>query len=231
MGEGLRMKALIFDSGALISLTMAGLIPELEGLKKSFSGKFVITRQVKKELVDKPMTIKRFELEAIKIQHLIDDKILEIPEAFGISDSEIQKEMNFFLDLANNTFTTQKGPVKLIHFGESSCLALSKILSEKGVENIIAVDERTTRLLAEKPENLRKLMEKKLHMPISVKKENYKFFENFKIIRSTELIYVAYKKGIIRFKKGDVLDALLYALKFNGAAISGDEIREIKRIG
>ena len=225
------MKALIFDSGALISLTMAGLIPELEGLKKSFSGKFVITRQVKKELVDKPMTIKRFELEAIKIQHLIDDKILEIPEAFGISDSEIQKEMNFFLDLANNTFTTQKGPVKLIHFGESSCLALSKILSEKGVENIIAVDERTTRLLAEKPENLRKLMEKKLHMPISVKKENYKFFENFKIIRSTELIYVAYKKGIIRFKKGDVLDALLYALKFNGAAISGDEIREIKRIG
>ena len=224
-------KALIFDSGALISLTMAGLIPELEGLKKSFSGKFVITRQVKKELVDKPMTIKRFELEAIKIQHLIDDKILEIPEAFGISDSEIQKEMNFFLDLANNTFTTQKGPVKLIHFGESSCLALSKILSEKGVENIIAVDERTTRLLAEKPENLRKLMEKKLHMPISVKKENYKFFENFKIIRSTELIYVAYKKGIVRFKKGDVLDALLYALKFNGAAISGDEIREIKRIG
>ena len=225
------MKALIFDSGALISLTMAGLIPELEGLKKSFSGKFVITRQVKKELVDKPMTIKRFELEAIKIQHLIDGGILELPEAFGIGDSEIQEEMNFFLDLANNTFTTQKGPVKLIHFGESSCLALSKILSKKGVENIIAVDERTTRLLAEKPENLRKLMEKKLHMPISVKKENYKFFENFKIIRSTELIYVAYKKGIIRFKKGDVLDALLYALKFNGAAISGDEIREIKRIG
>ena len=225
------MKALIFDSGALISLTMAGLIPELEGLKKSFSGKFVITRQVKKELVDKPMTIKRFELEAIKIQHLIDGGILELPEAFGIGDSEIQEEMNFFLDLANNTFTTQKGPVKLIHFGESSCLALSKILSKKGVENIIAVDERTTRLLAEKPENLRKLMEKKLHMPISVKKENYKFFENFKIIRSTELIYVAYKKGIIRFKKGDVLDALLYALKFNGAAISGDEIREIKKIG
>ena len=225
------MKALIFDSGALISLTMAGLIPELEGLKKSFSGKFVITRQVKKELVDKPMTIKRFELEAIKIQHLIDGGILELPEAFGIGDSEIQEEMNFFLDLANNTFTTQKGPVKLIHFGESSCLALSKILSKKGVENIIAVDERTTRLLAEKPENLRKLMEKKLHMPISVKKENYKFFENFKIIRSTELIYVAYKKGIVRFKKGDVLDALLYALKFNGAAISGDEIREIKKIG
>ena len=78
------MKALIFDSGALISLTMAGLIPELEGLKKSFSGKFVITRQVKKELVDKPMTIKRFELEAIKIQHLIDDGVLELPEAFGI---------------------------------------------------------------------------------------------------------------------------------------------------
>ena len=86
-------------------------------------------------------------------------------------------------------------------------------------------------MLGEKPENLKKLMERRLHSKIITKKENYKFFKNFKFIRSTELIYVAYKKKLVRFKKGPVLDALLYALKFKGAAISGDEIREIKRIG
>ena len=225
------MKAIIFDSGVLISFTMAGLVPELRELKKIFDGKFIITKEVRKELVDKPINIKRFELEAMKIQQLLDDKVLELPESFNIGDSEIKKETNSILDIANNIFTTKRGPVKLIHFGESSCLALSKILNNKKVKNVIAVDERTTRMLGEKPENLKKLMERRLHSKIITKKENYKFFKNFKFIRSTELIYVAYKKKLVRFKKGPVLDALLYALKFKGAAISGDEIREIKRIG
>ena len=62
-------------------------------------------------------------------------------------------------------------------------------------------------------------------------KKNFKFFEGFKFIRSAELIYVAYKKNVTRIKDGkDVLDALLYAVKFSGCAISGDEIKEMKRI-
>jgi hypothetical protein len=44
-------------------------------------------------------------------------------------------------------------------------------------------------------------------------------------------MYVAWKKGIIPLKDGiTVLDALLFALKFKGCAISGDEIKEIKKI-
>lgn len=225
------MKALIFDSGTLISFTMTGLVPELRELKKIFNGKFIITSQVKKEVIDKPIGIKRFELEAMKIQQLLDEKILELPNSLGIKDSEIEAETNNILEIANNTLSTKKGPVKIIHFGEASCLALSKILTQKKIENLIAVDERTTRILSEKPENLVKIMGKKLHMQVNTKKENYKFFKGFRFVRSTELMYVAYKKGVVRFKKGDVLDALLYALKFKGAAISGDEIREIKRMG
>ena len=221
------MKAIIFDSGALISFTMAGLVPELIELRKIFDGKFLITKEVKKELVDTPLNIKKFELEAMKIQQLIDNKVLDLPQSIGVKDSEVEKERENFLNLANNTFTTNRGPVKLIHFGESSCLGLSKILTERGISNLIAIDERTTRLLAEKPGNL----EEKIHTSINAKTENYRFFEKFRFIRSTELIYVAYKKKIVQFKKGDVLDALLYALKFKGAAISGDEIREIKRLG
>jgi len=41
------MKTLIFDSGALISIAMAGLIPELKELKKIFKGKFIIKREGK----------------------------------------------------------------------------------------------------------------------------------------------------------------------------------------
>ena len=225
------MKVLIFDSGALISLSMSSLIEELRGLKKIFDGKFIITKEVKGEVVDRPLNIKRFELEAMRTQQLINDGVLEMPSSMKINDSEIAGKTYEFLNIANNVFETRKRPVHLIDVGEASCLALSKILSERGIENIIAIDERTTRMLGEKPENLKKLMESKLHMPIFEKKENYKFFKDFRFVRSTELIYVAYKKGIIRMKNKNVLDALLYALKFKGTAISDDEIREIERIG
>ena len=225
------MKILIFDSGALISFAMSGLIGEIRNLKKIFGGKFIITKSVKEEIVDKPLTIKRFELEAMMIQQLLDDKILEMPSSLGIDDGEIVRGTQEILGVANNIFYTRKRPVHLIDAGEASCLALSQILSGKKIENIIAIDERTTRMLGEKPENLRKLMESKLHMPVFDKNADYKLFNGFKFIRSTELIYVAYKKNLISIKNKNVLDALLYAPKFSGAAISDDEINEIKRIG
>ncbi|SRR3990172_4345380 len=223
-------KVLIFDSGALISFSMASLIQELRELKKIFRGKFIITEDVKREIVDKPLNIKRFELEAMRIQELLDEKILELPISLKVSDYEIREKTQEFLDIANNTLYGKDKSIHLIDLGEASCLALSKILNEKGIDNIVAIDERTTRILGEKPENLRKLMEKKLHFSLTEKKENFKFFKGFRFIRSTELIYVAYKKGIIKIKNKNILDALLYALKFNGAAISDDEISEMKRL-
>ncbi|MEK6844901.1 MAG: hypothetical protein AABX44_01460, partial [Nanoarchaeota archaeon] len=62
------MKVLIFDSGSLISLSMNGLLEELKKLKKIFNGEFIITKEVKKEVVDEPIKIKMYELEALKIQ-------------------------------------------------------------------------------------------------------------------------------------------------------------------
>ena len=210
---------------------MAGLIPELKELKKIFKGKFIITKEVKSEIIDRPLTIKRFELEAMMLQELIDSGILEMPSSLNVSDAEIMEKTEQIMNVANNTFTGKERNIHLIDLGESSCLALSKILTEKKIENIVVVDERTTRLLGEKPENLKKYMESKLHFSLSENKSNYKFFQGFKFIRSTELMYVAYKKGIIKIKNKNLLDALLYALKFKGTAISDDEINEIKRIG
>jgi len=223
-------KAIIFDASTLISLSMNGLLGELESLKKIFSGKFIITKDVKREVIDKPITIKRFELEALQVKDLLDRKVIEMPVCVGVKDEEISKITEELKSIANNTFMARGRAIKIIDSGETSCLAVSKILSEKKIESVIALDERTLRMLCEKPENVDKLFQRKLHSKVTCKSENFKFFKGFKFIRSSELIYVAYKKGIIKLKGSLVLDALLYALKFKGCAISGDEIREIKEI-
>jgi len=220
-------KAIIFDSSTLISFSMNSLLGELKGLRKIFKGKFIITKEVKKEIVDKPLTIKRFELEALRIKQLLDDKVLELPSSFGVSDGEISKRTSEILEIANNTFSGNEKEIHLIDSGEASCLALSRMLEEKRITNVIAVDERTMRMLGEKPENLKKLLQKKMHTEIAQRKENFRFFRGFRFIRSSELVYVAYKKGIVNLKNRMVLDALLYAVKFKGCSISDKEIQEI----
>ena len=223
-------KVLIFDSGSLISLSINGLLEELKKLKKIFNGEFIITKEVKKEVVDNPIKIKMYELEALKIQNLIDEGCLNMPDKIGITDKEITNLMFKLMNFANTMFIGNGNEIQLIQQGETSCLALSKILNEKKIKNVLVVDERTTRMLVEKPENLKELLEKKMHTNVKLKESNFKEFNGFKIIRSTELIYVAYKKGLINLRGKEVLDALLYALKFKGCAISSEEIEEIKNI-
>ncbi|MDO8622871.1 MAG: hypothetical protein Q7R52_01385 [archaeon] len=225
------MKAIIFDSSTLITFSLNGLFEEFRNLKKIFNGKFLITLDVKHEIIDKPLTIKRFELEALKLKQLLDDKVLEMPDSLGIKESEISKRTEEFLNIANSTFSSNNKTIHLIDSGEASCLALSKILNEMKIKNVIAVDERTTRMLGEKPENLKKLMEQKLHIKINSVERNYNEFKGFDFIRSSELVYVAYDRGAISLKNGFVLDALLFAVKFKGCAISYEEIKEIERIG
>ena len=224
-------KALIFDSGALISFSMNGITEIIAKLKENFKGKFLVTQEIKREIVDKPMKIKRFELEALKLKALLDEGVLEMPSSLGIKDSEITNQGNKILKIANSTFQGTRRAIHLLDMGETSCLALSRILTQRKIKNVIVVDERTTRMLVEKPENLKSILEKKIHTKISIKQDNLKFFKGFGIIRSAELVYVAYKKGLVKLKGSNVLSGLLYAMKFKGSAISGDEIEEIKRIG
>ena len=224
-------KAIIFDAGALISLSMNGLIDELRKLKEIFSGSFLITQKVKEEIIDKPLTIKQFELEALRAKKLLDEGILELADSFGFGNSEIEARAMKIMEIANSFFYTSKGQVNIMHMGEASCLALSKMLTEKKINNVIAIDERTTRMLIEKPENLKELLRKKLHANIKLVKKNFEYFRDFRVIRSAELMYIAWKKGLVELKNGvSILDALLYALKFKGCSISFEEIEEIKKI-
>lgn len=223
-------KVIIFDASTLISFSMNGILKIIENLKEKSNIKFIIPLEVKYEVVDKPIKINRFKLEALKIQNLLKRKIIEMPESLDIKQSEVSNKTKEILKIANSIYKESGKKLDLIHNGEASCIALYKILQERKFQPIIAVDERTTRMLCESPKNLKELLEKKLHTKINYDKTKTKYFLGIKIIRSTELAYVAYKKGLTQFSGRPGLDALLHALKYKGCSISYEEIEEIKKI-
>jgi len=224
------MKALIFDSGTLINLAMNGLLDLLEKLKKEFNGKFLITRDVKYEIIDRPIGIPRFELEAMRIQNLIDQGTLELPSSLKISDEEIARRTEELMNIANRSIQTNSTWIKIVSKGEISCLALSQELSERKIENLIAIDERTTRVLSEDPASLEKMISMKMKKKVHVYLEKLESFSKFRFIRSSEIVYAAYKKGLTDVKGKRALEALLYATRFKGAAISFEEIDEMKKL-
>lgn len=223
------MKALIFDSGALITFSMNSMLDTLRELKKTFPGKFLITKAVEFEIVKRPLTIKKYKLGALNLKSLIDNKILEFPESVGISSGLIETESQSILKLTNSVFYAENQPIHLIDSGEASTIALSMLLDKKGIKNAIAIDERTTRMLFEDSQKLQSLLEDKFNMKITKKESNLPKIKNLIFIRSSELIYVAYKKGIIN-KDKELLDAMLYGAKFKGCSISMDEISEIEKL-
>jgi hypothetical protein len=153
-----------------------------------------------------------------------------MPSALGVDDDLISKEGKKLEDLANHFIQVKGRWVQLVSEAEISCLALSDQLSKKGIQNLIAIDERTTRTLCEHPEGLERVMSEKLHQRVALAAENIDIFSKYKFIRSSELVYVAYKKGLIDLQGDKALEALLYATKFSGSAISFEEINILKKL-
>jgi len=224
------MKVLIFDSGPLINLSMNGLLFVLEDLKKDFDGHFIITDYVKKEVVDKPMNVQKFELGAVRIQNLIDKGVLETPSSIGVNPEKIRFETSKLMEAANHSVRLRSQPINIVSEAEMSCIALANELKKQSIESLIAIDERTTRVLSESPIELEKIMGSKLHQDVRVDVRNLSDFKDIKFIRSTELVYVAYKKGVIGLEGKRVLEALVYATKFKGSAISFEELNDLKKM-
>ncbi|HRZ85524.1 MAG TPA: hypothetical protein P5277_01970 [Candidatus Paceibacterota bacterium] len=221
-------KAIVFDAGIMITFSMNCILDILRDLKKSFNGKFIITRNVEEECVKRPLTIKKYKLGALKIKELVDANILEFPESLGISIKDIETETLEVLRESNSIFRTDHRSIHIIDEGEASVLALNYLLKKKGIDSVIAIDERTMRMLCENPSNLQKLFEEKFDTKVIMNKINSPFFKDVKVIRSSELIFVAYKKGLIKDK--EILDAMLYGAKFKGSSISFDEIKELESL-
>ncbi len=224
------MKVAILDSGPLINLSMNGLIYVLKNLKELTGVRFAITKDVKYETLDKPIGIPRFELGALTISELIKDGIIEMPEKFKVSDSDIKKRTSEIMSVANQCVIANGKFVSIVSSAEMSCLALSDLLREKGVENIIGVDERTTRVMGEDIDSLVRSMSERMHTKIKIDKSKVKYFSKYRFIRSTEIVYVAFKLGVLNIHDPKALEAGLYATKFKGASVSFDEIEILKKL-
>lgn len=226
------MKYLVFDAGPIISLTLNGMLPVIEKLKSVFDGEFILTPDVRREVVDRPMKIKKFKLEALQVTDMIERGVFKMSSEV-VPDQKLNKEMKKILKNANgmlrSTATGEK--INIIHDGEAACMAFVSLC---GADAVIVIDERTTRMLTEAPGELEKMMEKKLHTPLDSNLELGEGLKNFKFIRSAELLYVAWKKDLILGEKSsgdkELLDALLYGVKFKGCAISSVEIEEMKKL-
>lgn len=222
-------KVLILDAGPIINLSMNGLLEIFEEIyKKGIT--ITITNQVYQEVVDRPSHIPRFELGALRIKELVERGVIKFATDLGLAQVEIESETQRFLRIANSSIRSDNHPIEIVSAAEMSCLAVSHLLDQRDIPNLIAIDERTTRVLFERPENLRELMSSKLHRNISLDTKYLRNVKQFKFIRSSELVYVAYKKGLIKLKDKQALEALLYATKFKGCAISWEEIEQLKKL-
>jgi hypothetical protein len=94
------MKYLVFDAGPIISLSMNGLLYVLRPLKDGFDGEFIITPQVRRELIDRPIKDRKFKLEAIKVRRLLEEGVLKLSTDI-VSSNKLEKETQSCLGKVN----------------------------------------------------------------------------------------------------------------------------------
>ena len=226
------MKIIVFDTGPIISLTTNNLLGLLTGLKEKYKGSFYITDAIKRELVERPLMTKKFKFEALQVLRCINYDILEI-----FDNKELRKKTFHLLDLANNCFKARGNSIQISHFAEISGIVATMLNNAEA----FVIDERNTRLLIEDPQRLKTILGNKLHTNITVNKENLHEFKemtkNIKLIRSVELVTIAYESGLLNKYLVDIpqpkktlLEAVLWGVKLNGCSVSDREIEDIIQI-
>lgn len=226
------MRSIVFDTGPIISLAINDILWILEELKKSFGGDFLVSKGIKNELIDKPLHTKRFKFEAIKVMHFLENGTISVYHDEGVSEKS-----NYLLDLANNCFIAHGQPIKVVHYGEISGIAIALIKRSEA----FVVDERTTRLLIEDPLKLRNILRHRLHTNVALNKDMLKKFrkevKGLNVLRSVELATVAYEMGLLdryltnmKEPRKELLDSVLWGIKLNGCAVSKREIEQILKV-
>jgi hypothetical protein len=226
------MKVIVLDTGPVISLTTNNLLGLLKNLKEKYKGSFYITNAIRRELIERPLETKKFKFEALQVLRCIHSNILEVFES-----KELKKKTLHLLDLANKSFSARSSFIQIAHYAEISGIAAAVLNDAQA----FVVDERNTRLLIEDPERLKKILSKKLHTNITVNRKNLNEFreitKKIKLIRSVELVTMAYELGLLNKylvnipqPKRTLLEAVLWGVKLNGCSVSEREIDEIVKI-
>ncbi|MBI2665506.1 hypothetical protein HYX12_02715 [Candidatus Woesearchaeota archaeon] len=221
------MKVIFFDAGPLISLIMSNLVGIMPKLKMRYGGKFYITPAVHRELVERPLLIKRFSFEALQVEKLLKEGVLEE------FDQVPMKKVKELIYLANQSFTLRNKNIDVMQEGEMESIVAAL---EVGADALVT-DERTLRLFVENSGEMQDLLERRFHEEIVSSRQNISSFsrrlQGMPIIRSAELIGTAFRMGLLDEyippqKDGPevLLNAVLWTLKYNGCAITEEEIEE-----
>lgn len=221
------LPALICDSSALISITDSCFIHVLYMLKRSFSGAYVIPPCVYEECVAHPRRIRAHAIYALRLERAVSDEVL------GVVPLEEPAHAARILQWANSIFTLDGRPLAILQRGEAECLALAL---ETGVRDVL-MDERTTRLLLEAPEQLAAHLQAEYGERLRVHEqpmlELMARCKSLRFYRSSELLLLAYQLGFFDdywSMKEEALEAALYRLKYSGCALSQDEIEQSMKI-
>ena len=225
------MRTIVFDTGPIISLAMNNLLSVISKLKNSFNGEFYITPAVKKEAIDRPLESKKFKFEAIQVFKELQNG------SFKIYPNNMDQIAEELLKIANNTFKAQGNYIQIVHYAEMEVVAAAITLGA----NAVVIDERTTRLLIENPILIKERLEKKLHVNVEINKENLneikKRLQGMIVLRSVELVTIAYEKGYlndyvlkeVKQPRKELLTAVLWGVKLSGCSVSEDEIDNLLR--
>jgi predicted nucleic acid-binding protein len=188
--------------------------------------RFVVTPKVYEEIISKPSGSRRFALESMRIQRLITSGAVVVQS----SGSNLRDRI---LGAANRVYRIKGRELKIIHPAEAEAIALAGEIEAEA----LMVDERTTRLLMENPYELKELLSYRNRVEVVVDESWLRklkdILPNVPVIRSAELIAVAYERGLLTrmydVEDKRVFEAALAALKFSGCAISWDEIGEYQK--
>lgn len=218
------MKAVI-DTGTMITLSSTCLMNVFREFVKANRIELLISNTVAEESVWKPITNKRFALNAARIKFAMNENVVKtVPIT-----NEIIKYQQKILNFSNNSFFTKQGPLAIIQSGEAEALALAKINNAKA----LFVDERTTRSLIENPARLKQVLERRQDETVSINQENLNairsMFPNLLMFRSVDLIATAFEQNLFNHELAHgklELEAALWAAKFAGCAVSEAEINE-----
>ena len=225
------MTVVVVDSSTIISCAINCIIWVFEDLSQK-GIKFIVPKSVKKEVIDNGLNSKRFKYEALRVLAYFTDNIFEVRE------DDIKKETSEILSYANSSFYIKNNPLKILQEADAEVIALAKKINA----DMILTDERTLRLLLENPAEIKDFLHRKFKADIKVSDSSLMNFKRtagqMDISRSVELVALAYSLDIFNETKakcelGDVkncekelIEGLMYALKFSGCSISFEEIND-----
>tara|TARA_Y100000310_G_C20700355_1_gene829150 strand:+ start:5663 stop:6343 length:681 start_codon:yes stop_codon:yes gene_type:complete len=222
------MKKIVVDSSSLITMSSSCILKMMKHLAEKENIKFMIPESVYYESVERPLKIKRFELNAVRIRSAVQSGYMETVK----TTPHIKKTMNELSTVTANICSANGKKLRLINLGEAETLALMKEIDSR----ILLIDERTTRMLIEEPENVMSFLERRHKCKVTLNKGEMSNFRNFfneiRVIRSVELIALAYEDGAFEQeipKSKQALEAALFAAKYAGCSVSGSEIKEFLR--